>query len=119
MQATESKPGLRELTAEMVRAKTGETFRFRRPGGQEQLSGGIAELKLIEVQSYAQPAPAESSRFRSPFSLLFELNDDMPPLGPGLHRIEHPDFAAEAWHIARVHVPERDPAKKYYESVFA
>lgn len=119
MQLVETKPGLRELTLEMVRSKTGEIFKFRRPAGQEGISSRIVELKLVEVTSYASPASADAARFRNPFSLLFELNNDMPQLGAGLHKLEHPEFAEDDWHIARVHVAGRDPAKKYYESVFA
>ena len=125
MSAVETKPGLRELTAEMFRSAVGVTFIFKRPAEQQTVLGGCVGLKLVEVKSFEHRVPAGrvsgesgSANFRAPFSLLFELPDGMAPLGLGLHRIEHPDFLPEDWHVARVHVFGRDPKKAYYESVF-
>lgn len=125
MSAVETKPGLRDVSADMFRSAVGATFVFRRPAPKQATSGGYVELKLVEVKSFEHRVPAGrasgesgSANFRAPFSLLFELPDGMAPLGPGLHRIEHPDFLPEDWHVARVHVFGRDPKKAYYESVF-
>lgn len=114
MASVETKPGLLELTAEMFRPAIGKIFIFKRPVGQEGAGGGCAELRLVEVKSSGNG----SGRFRASFSLLFELIDGMQPLGPGLHRLEHPNFRQEDWHIARVQVFGRDPGRAYYESVF-
>ena len=126
MSALDTKPGLRELTEEMFHAAVGQTFKFKRPTEQQMTSGEYIELKLVQVKGFANRVVAStmgraqggSAAFRIPFSLLFELEDGTLPLGAGLHRIEHPDFLPEDWHIARVHVSGRDPKKAYYEAVF-
>ncbi len=122
MAAVDDKPGLRELTADMFRSAVGQIFVFRRPAEQQTISGGIVELRLVEVKSLVSARGSSSdsglAKFRDPFSLLLELVEGIPPLGPGLHRIEHPDFLPEDWHVGRVHVVGGDPKKAYYEAVF-
>ena len=124
--ATETKLDLRTLTAEMVRPLVGQTFVFQRPVEQQTISGGRVELELLEVASHDGVVQRESAypgshlkRSRVPFSLLFVLKENLPALEVGLHRLKHEAFQQELWHIARVHVPGRDPGRAYYEAVFA
>lgn len=123
--ATGIKHELRNLAAEMLRPYIGKVFVFKRPADQQELSGGRVELELLTVTSHDRVMQIESARpekqgarLRAPFSLLFVLKEGTPPLGWGLHLLQHEDFAAEEWHVARVHVVGRNPARAYYESVF-
>jgi Domain of unknown function (DUF6916) len=117
---TDTKPGLADLTAEMMRSYIGRTLVFQRPA-----SADLVELDLLEVVSQDRIFAVESARpegwkrHRVPFSLLFVLKDGFAPLGQGLHRLQHDAFEDGEWFLSRVFVPQRDQTKAYYEAVFA
>lgn len=126
MSTLDTRPGLRELSAEMFSPRVGEVFIFRRPAHPDSASKDYVELKLVDVKAFsALQAGTHSSENsgiapeRAAFSMLFELSEGISPPGAGLHRIEHPEFQPEEWYIARVKVFGRDPKKAYYEAVFA
>ena len=98
-----------ELTAEALAPYTGQTFVFEGPGGQ-------ACMELVEVRRLRRHV----GTFRDPFSLLFVMRDQKP-LGLGLPRLIHCDFAPMDVFLQRVTVPEReraDAAAMFYEAVF-
>jgi len=106
---TESRQGI-PLTADAFEARLEEEFVFGRP------EGGEARLKLISLRRL----PRHELTDREPFSMIFVMKDQ-EPLGPGLHRLLHPDLESFDMFISRVTVPrlqKADPAGMFYEAIF-
>ena len=112
--------GLDEVQADTFLRYLGRTLMFR---GSQAPQSSPTELTLVKVTRHSKPAGIESRgltiqemRPREPFSLLFEKKNDRP-LGPGLQRLEHPDFENFELLLSRVGRPSPDGAI-CFEAVF-
>lgn len=114
--AATGKIGLADFAADRFEALVGQTIVFERPADSGTSAMEAASMRLLEVKRGAK-SPAVR---REPFSVLFAMKDQ-PPLGPGLHRLAHPDFEPAELLITRVMAPKYealDPTGMYYEVVF-
>ena len=109
---------MEQFTADVFAAYRGTNFLFR----SSDRTSAAAQLELVDIQrseKLMQDAH-RPAQHRAPFSLLFVLQDD-PPLGAGLHRLEHADFDPCDLLLTRVAVPGHEGGhntRAFYEAVF-
>jgi hypothetical protein len=116
-------PELSGLTAESFLPLEGQTLVFSRPVPRGSILSQTVELKLVKVDRHervtrveAQDAGRYSKRARAPFSLVLELSGS-EPLGDGLHRLVHSEFAGHQLFLSQVGQPRPDGGL-LYEAVF-
>jgi hypothetical protein len=114
---------LQDLTAESFRRYEGQNLVFSRPAAAGAILTRTVTLKLAKVSTHERVAQIEvrnpekyAKRDRESFSLLFELAGG-EPLGNGLHRLLHPDFAGHQLFLAQISRPRTD-GTRLYEAVF-
>lgn len=116
------KEELQEFTPEAFLSHIGQVFSLE---SNETSQGEFRQpfkLELVEVNTHGMRAASGKSEIRrEPFSLLFILQGTMP-LGRGLHRLVHEQFALSELFLSRVVAPQRaeqdGAGAVYYEAVF-
>jgi hypothetical protein len=108
---------MEQFNAGMFAAYRGTGFLFRAVDRTER----AARLELVDVRGGDDSIPhGRLAQYRAPFSLLFVLQEDIP-LGPGLQRLDHADFAPCDLLLTRVAVPGGAGGRQtgaFYEAVF-
>ena len=109
---TDTKPSLKDLTAEHFRPHEGRVFTFLRPADDPENPSAPLEFQLVAIS-----ALGPSLGHREPFSLLF-LSVNGETLGRGLPMLVDPAFETCELFLSRVQPPVGLPPGVYYEAVF-
>ena len=111
---TDTKPSLKDFTAEHFRPYEGRTLTFLRPVDDPENPGAPVEFQLVNVSSLGLvKGPGQ----REPFSLLF-FSVKGETLGRGLPKLVDPTFEPCEVFLSRVQPPLGLPAGLYYEAIF-
>jgi hypothetical protein len=109
---TDTKPSLKDFTAEHFHPFEGRTLTFLRPADDPENPGAPVEFQLVAVS-----ALGPSLGRRAPFSLLFRSVKG-ETLGRGLPTLIDSAFEPCELFLSRVQPPVGLPAGVYYEAVF-
>jgi hypothetical protein len=109
---TDTKPSLKDFTAEHFRPYEGRVFTFLRPADDRENPGAPLEFQVVAISALG---PALDHR--EPFSLLL-LSVNGETLGRGLPTLVDPAFEPCELFLSRVQPPLGLPAGVYYEAIF-